>query len=101
MPRVLTGYALCHLMAERYAAAAEASRQALALRPGWSVARRSLICALALGGELAEAAALAEQLRREAPQAARVDAARLARGFADQAFVQRRIAVFRALGFPE
>lgn len=101
MPRILSGYALCHLMAERHAEAAEAARRALALRPDWNLARRSLICALALAGKTAEATALAEQLTREAPEAARVDAARMAGVFADQAFVQRRIAVYRALGFPE
>ena len=101
LPHILTGLSLAHTVAGRPEAALDAARNALAERPGWITAHRSLVSALVLLGRREEAAAAARRYRALAPSAARVLAEQTRRLWADPAFAEARIRALREAGLPE
>jgi adenylate cyclase len=101
LPHVLTGLAVANLVAGRGEEALEAARRALAERPGWIMAHRALVSALALLGRREEAATATRRYRELAPHAARVRADHNRRLFADPTFAELRIRLLREAGLPE
>jgi Flp pilus assembly protein TadD len=101
MVQILSGLAMVLTIAGRYDAALDASRRAIAERPGWAHAWCENAIALSFLGRREEARAAALRFREVSPASPRVSAEFVRRFFIDPEYVERRIGALREADLAE